>query len=262
MREVSRTGRPSYASAVRRSGELRAAEDEGLDAVARAHRPRDREEALSRLLAEDVLQKLVHVDPVDDAALLLRRSDDVERAPGEHVPVEGPLRRIARSEQAEAAQAERLGGVGRGFDDADERDRGEAADLVERDVRRVGREDAGGRARAREPLEGRGEVASQAREVFLLEEREQGLDVEAVDDDRGVALARPAPAECREEHPVVGDGGLGSDPADDSRDPHGPDVNAPGACRGTAAPTIPAGAARARGGRTSRRCRRPAARRA
>ena len=101
----------------------------------------ERDDALPRVVAEVTLQQFADVALVHPRPLFVIRSYDCNAMALAHVWIERRLHRKPGTEQAKAPQAAPLPFVGANFDDAHQRNRRAAGELVEDDVRRVGGHD-------------------------------------------------------------------------------------------------------------------------
>jgi hypothetical protein len=90
-----------------------------------------------------------------------------------------------RPSRGETPRRRRFGGS---FDDADHRNGNAALNLVEDDMRRVGRDHREVRARAHERIDLGDHVVGQSVEVVGCQRQRLG-QIDAVDDDRGIAGA-------------------------------------------------------------------------
>jgi hypothetical protein len=125
----------------------------------------------------------------------------------------------AGAEQAHALEPELGRGVGGRFDNAEQGDRGGAAQPLEDNVRGVGGEDADIRAGPCQPPELLEQISRELVQPPRLDERQQAGEVDAVDDDGRVAAVRPLLAIGGDDRAVVIDGRGRRDPADDAECP-------------------------------------------
>jgi hypothetical protein len=120
------------------------------------------------VVAVDTGNELGHVFVVNELDVRGIRRDEGDSRRREGVAIERGAHGESGPQQSNATEAAALRFVSRGFDDADERDRRLAADLVEQQVWCVRREQREIDARIREHSERRHEVLDGARHIARL----------------------------------------------------------------------------------------------
>ena len=170
-----------------------------------------------RLRQEDVVQELGRVFVVNERLVVGRRRHELEAGRREDVGVEAARHGKPRAEERDAGPPAGLHGVARRGHDAQQRQRGAPLDVVEHGVRGVRGDDRQRRVSACQAADLGDEHVGQRRAIPRADEREHLVHVDAVDQDRGrgaVATTLPVGGEQR---PVVFDGRLRADAANQAQ---------------------------------------------
>ena len=146
---VLRTATPAYSAGGQDERQLRAAQDDRLDAVAVAHPADQRHEPFPRGFPDDAGQELVHVDVVDLVLLGALRRDDVDAHRPEPMRDRGSACITNRVPiRPDAPEPATLRDLARHLDDVDERDRGRRTDPVVGEMGRIRGQQRGSRSGA------------------------------------------------------------------------------------------------------------------
>src|SRR5579864_5768234 len=166
------------------------------------------------------------------------RDDDCHTGSCKCFLVEARLHGETSAEKPESLESMRERKIAGGLHDAHQRNWRDRSQLVEHKVRGVRRQQSEIGARSRESRNALQKIFDEAPPVGSACEHQETIYIDAVDEQRWVAIVPRSLAKPGNKQPIILDGRLGSDTADDPESPHAHHVYDDSECGSNAVASI------------------------
>src|SRR5574341_178959 len=180
----------------------------------------DLQQVRPRLIQVETMNQLFHILFMNIVLVLRAGDDESDALPREYIRVEMSLHGEARANQTNSGDAPSHGGLAGRFDDTDQRNWRAALNLVEDDVRGTGRQQAESGPTLRQFFHLADQIIRHCGQFVRPDQIQHLGQVNAVDDDRRITPVRLLSAIRLNDQPIIRNGRLWPDPADDSESLH------------------------------------------